>query len=69
MSLTPVAVQRVFIYNGRTLPDPNPSFTAEQVKQFYSAIHADLTNSAVEGGDFDGDIQKYVFRRAVGTKG
>ena len=69
MSLTPVAVQRVFIYNGRTLPDPNPSFTAEQVKQFYSAIHADLTNSAVEGGDFEGDMQRFYFRRSVGTKG
>lgn len=69
MSLTPVAVQRVFLYNGRTLPDPNPSMSPEQVKQFYSAIHADLTNAAVEGGEFEGDTQKFVFRRGVGTKG
>ena len=69
MSLTPVAVQRVFIYNGRTLPDPDPSFTPEQVKQFYSAIHADLTNAAVEGGTFEGNTQTFEFKRGVGTKG
>ncbi len=69
MSLTPLAVRRIFIYNGRILPDPDPQMTPEAVKQFYSAIHADLTNAAVEGGNFEGDTQTYEFRRGVGTKG
>lgn len=69
MSLTPVAVQRVFLYNGRTLADPDSALTPEQVKQFYSAIHADLTNAAIEGGNFEGDTQTFEFKRGVGTKG
>ncbi len=69
MSLTAVAVRRVFLYNGRTLPDPDPGLTPEQVKQFYSAIHADLTNATVEGGTFSGDTQTFEFKRGVGTKG
>lgn len=69
MSLTPVAVRRIFIYNGRTLPDPDPQMPPEEVKRFYSAIHADLTNAAVEGGTFEGDTQTFEFKRGLGTKG
>lgn len=69
MSLTPTPVQRVFLYNGRTLPDPDPHMPPEQVKQFYSAIHADLTNAVVEGGAFEGTNQTFEFRRGLGTKG
>lgn len=63
------AVTRTFLYGGRTLPDPDRGMSPEAVKTFYSAIHADLTNAAVEGGDFDGDTQVFTFRRSVGTKG
>ena len=69
MSLEATPVRRVFLYNGRTLADPNPAYSPDQVKQFYSAIHADLTNAAVEGGTFEGDVQTWVFKRGVGTKG
>lgn len=69
MSLIAIAVQRIFLYNGRTLPDPDPQMPPEQVKQFYSAIHADLTNAAVEGGTFEGNTQTFEFKRGVGTKG
>jgi PRTRC genetic system protein C len=69
MSLTPIAVQRVFLYNGRTLPDPDPRMSPEQVKQFYSAIHADLTNAAVGEGRFEGETQTFEFKRGIGTKG
>jgi PRTRC genetic system protein C len=69
MSLTPTAVTRVFMYNGRMLPDPDPTMNPNEVKQFYAAIHADLTNAAVEGGQFEGDTQVFEFKRAIGTKG
>lgn len=71
-TITPIqatAITRTFLYGGRTLPDPDPSMSPEEVKGFYSAIHADLTNAAVEGGDFEGDTQIFTFRRNVGTKG
>ena len=63
------AITRTFLYGGRTLPDPDSSMSPEEVKAFYSAIHADLTNAAVEGGEFEGDTQVFTFRRSVGTKG
>lgn len=62
-------IQRTFLYSGRTLPDPDPSMSPEAVKNHYSAIHADLTNAAVEGGEFEGDTQVFHFRRSVGSKG
>lgn len=64
---TPVV--RTFLYGGRTLPDPGVHMSPEEVKHFYSSIHADLTTAAVEGGEFDGDTQVWHFRRNVGTKG
>jgi PRTRC genetic system protein C len=69
MALTPTPIRRIFLYNGRTLNDPDQSMTPEQVKLFYSAIHADLTNAVVEGGEFAGDAQTWEFKRSVGTKG
>jgi PRTRC genetic system protein C len=69
MSLTASAIQRTFFYNGRALPDPDPTMTPEQVKQYYSAIHAELTNAVVEGGSLAGNTQTFEFRRGIGTKG
>lgn len=69
MSIATTAVRRVFLYNGRTLPDPDPAMSADEVRLFYSAIHADLVNAVVQGGRFEGDVQTFEFKRGVGTKG
>ena len=69
MSLTVTPLRRTFLYNGRVLPDPDSSLSPEQVKQFYSAIHADLTNALVEACPPEGDAQVYEFKRGIGTKG
>ena len=71
MSLTATAVQRVFLYNGRTLqaPPSDTPMTADQVRQFYAAIHPDLLNATVEGPRFEGNQEIFEFRRAIGTKG
>lgn len=62
-------VTRCFVHNGRTLPDPDPALSADEVRLFYSTIHADLLNATVEGGNFEGQTQVFEFRRAVGNKG
>lgn len=67
IALTPVT--RIFSYGGRLLPDIDPSQTPEQIKAFYSAMHPELTSALIEGGDFDGTTQTWVFKRAIGTKG
>lgn len=69
MSLTATPIRRIFMYNGRTLPDPDTTMSPEEVKLFYSAIHADLTNAAVDGGAFEGDTQTFEFKRAIRDKG
>lgn len=66
---TVTALVRVFLYNSRQLPDPDSSLTPAQVKDFYTAIHPELVNAAVEGGEFDGDRQTFSFVRGIGTKG
>ena len=71
MSLTAIPVNTVYLYNGRTLqaPPSDTSMTPDQVRQFFSAIHPDLLNAAVDGPRFEGDQVIYEFKRGVGTKG
>lgn len=68
-TIQPEAITRTFIYGGRTLPDPDPRMAPEAVKTHYSAIHADLVNAVVEGGNFEGNTQVFCFHRSLGTKG
>ena len=71
MSLTPVAVNPVYLSNRRTLQAPHSDtpLSPEQVKQFFSAINPDLLNAAIEGPRYEGDQVIYEFKRGVGTKG
>ncbi|MBN9424727.1 MAG: hypothetical protein BGO63_10495 [Candidatus Accumulibacter sp. 66-26] len=62
-------IERRFMHGGRTLPDPDPSMSPDDVRAFYSAIHPELLNAVVTGGEFTGQIQVFEFRRAVGDKG
>jgi PRTRC genetic system protein C len=67
LAATPVV--RVFSYNGRVLPDPDPELSPERVKTHYATIYPDLTNATVSGGGFEGGQQVYAFQRSIGTKG
>ena len=71
MSITPIAVNTVYLYNGRTLaaPPSDKPMSPDEVRVFYSAIHPDLLNAAVEGPRYEGETLVYEFRRSVGTKG
>ncbi|MEC4718309.1 PRTRC system protein C [Noviherbaspirillum sp. CPCC 100848] len=68
-TLAITTVTRVFNYCGIALPDPNPAYTPEEVKEHYTAVYPELVNASVEGGDFDGTNQAFAFRRGTGTKG
>lgn len=69
ITITAESVIRQFSYGGRTLPDPDPAMSPDEVRVFYSAIHADLLNASVEGGNFVGNTVVYDFKRSVGMKG
>ncbi|WP_063822422.1 PRTRC system protein C [Burkholderia cenocepacia] len=60
---------REFSYNGAKLADPAPTFTLQQVRDFYSQTYPELTNAEIEGPVIKGNRNVFTFRRAVGTKG
>jgi PRTRC genetic system protein C len=64
-------LKRVFEFSkkGITLPDPNPQYTIEQVRDFYSNVHPELVNCTIEGPKLTSTEQKYEFKTSVGTKG
>ena len=62
-------LERCFCYQGVRLPDPNPSFTVEQVRDAYVNSYPELATAAIEGpSPVDGRME-YTFTRAVGAKG
>lgn len=62
-------VTRVFKYNNRRLPDPNPKLTPLQVKDIYAAQDPELVSAGVEGPELKNGQQIYTLARQVGTKG
>lgn len=62
-------VSRVFYLDNLTLPDPDPSWDPEKVKDFYADAYPELTQAEVEGPKHtpEGDI--YTFKTVYGTKG
>jgi len=62
-------LERVFVFNGTKLPDPNPAFTVEQVRDIYVNTYPELATAAVEGPSPVGGVMQYTFTRAVGVKG
>ena len=62
-------LERVFLFNGAKLPDPNPGFSVEQVRDVYVNTYPELATAAIEGPTPVGGTMQYVFTRAVGAKG
>jgi PRTRC genetic system protein C len=58
---------RVFVYDGREFPDPDPSMTPDQVRQtmtdFFPLANAEIKQAA------KGEDTLYELVRKVGTKG
>lgn len=73
MALEVTSLTREFRFtkNGKTvtLPDPNREFTAQEVIQFYSNQHPELTTCTVDGPKIENDKQVYEFKTTIGTKG
>lgn len=69
MAITVKSAQREFSYNGVTLPDPGPTFSADQVRDLYTAQYPELTTATVDGPEIAGEVARYKFVRAAGAKG
>jgi len=51
------------------LTDPNPDFSVQEVMQFHSTQHPELTTCTIDGPKVEGDSQVFEFKTTVGTKG
>jgi PRTRC genetic system protein C len=69
MAVTIEKLERTFLFSGAKLPDPNPAYTVEQVRDIYVNTYPELATAAVEGPTPINGTMQYVFTRAVGAKG
>ena len=67
--ITESRLSREFSYNGVKLPDPNPTMTPEEVRQFYATQYPDITTASITGPEAEDDKLRYSFARAIGSKG
>jgi PRTRC genetic system protein C len=61
-------VARIFVYDGREFPDPDPNQTPDEVRITLSNLLPELANAETKHSTKDGD-DVYEFRKRVGTKG
>ena len=59
---------RVFVYDGREHPDPDPSLPVEEVKQVFADFFPEVATAEVRTTQRDED-EVVEFVRRVGTKG
>jgi PRTRC genetic system protein C len=69
MAMTIERLERLFVFNGVKLPDPNPDFTVEQVRNMYVNTYPELATAAGEGPTPVNGAMQYTFVRAIGAKG
>lgn len=60
---------RIFIYDNRTFPDPNPNLTPDQVRQTLVTFFPELANAEVKGPAQQGGDYIFTFNRRTGMKG
>jgi len=59
---------RIFVYDGREHPDPDPSLTPEQVRETFVPFFPELATAEVITSQ-RGEDTIHDLRRRVGTKG
>ena len=59
---------RVFVYDGKELPDPDPNMSPEEVRQFMTSFYTELANAETKQSK-RGDDDIFEFKKRVGTKG
>lgn len=59
---------RVFVYDGREFPDPDPNLKVDEVRQHMSSFFPELSNAESKESK-RGEDTIIEFKRRVGTKG
>ncbi|MBI4294659.1 MAG: PRTRC system protein C [Chloroflexi bacterium] len=61
-------MSRVFVYDGREHPDPDPALAVEEVKRLFSEFFPEVATAEVITTK-RGEDEVVEFKRRVGTKG
>ena len=61
-------MSRIFIYDGREFPDPDPNLSVDEIKCMMSDFFPELSNAEVRETT-QGEDTVYELIRRVGTKG
>src|SRR3954453_5848256 len=69
MTIKVEKLEREFVFDGKTLPDPNPDMAVEQVREMYIPAHPEITTATVTGPEPVDGKMRYTFSRAIGAKG
>ena len=59
---------RIFVYDDREFPDPDPQMSVEQVKSTLADFYGEIANASIKETPRGNDTI-YEFQRRVGTKG
>ncbi len=59
---------RVFVYDGREFPDPDPKMSVDEVRQSMTSFFPELANAESKPSK-RGDDDIIEFKKRVGTKG
>ena len=59
---------RIFLYDGREFPDPDPHLSVEEVRQQLSVFFPELSNADTRE-ERRGENTVYTFSKRLGTKG
>ncbi len=59
---------RVFVYDGREFPDPDPSLSVDDVRQHMTNFFPELSNAETKQSK-RGEDEIIEFKKRVGTKG
>jgi PRTRC genetic system protein C len=60
---------REFYYNGVRIPDPGPEMTVDQVRDLLTPTYPEMATASLTGPEDMGDVLRYTFNRAIGSKG
>lgn len=62
------SINRVFKFNGVTLPDPNPTLSIDMVRSVYAAQYPELGSATVQS-EIKGNKQMVTFETVISYKG
>lgn len=61
---------RIFSFQGERLPDPNPEWNPEKVRDHYQKSGlSSLSNAAIKGPKHENGTLVYTFEQPIGSKG